>query len=152
MPKVTTKETKEKKVAAAAPDKKKRKPKKEKDPGAPKRALSAYMFFVQDWRERIKSENSEASFGELGKLLGAKWKDMSDSEKKVCASVYKMLRSSADTLHAEQPYEDKAKADKERAATDKTAYEGAGAGGKKPAAKKSAAKVEEEDDEEDSDE
>jgi len=41
------------------------------------------MFFVQDYRERIKSENPEASFGELGKLLGAKWKEMSETEKKV---------------------------------------------------------------------
>jgi len=47
------------------------------------RALSAYMFFVQDYRERIKEENPDASFGEVGKLLGAKWKEMSDAEKKV---------------------------------------------------------------------
>jgi hypothetical protein len=31
--------------------------------GAPKRALSAYMFFSQDWRERIKTENPDAGFG-----------------------------------------------------------------------------------------
>jgi len=37
--------------------------KAKKDPKAPKRALSAYMFFSQDWRERIKSENPDASFG-----------------------------------------------------------------------------------------
>jgi len=55
---------------------------KAKDPNAPKRALSAYMFFSQDWRERIKTENPDASFGEIGKLLGAKWKEMDDSEKK----------------------------------------------------------------------
>jgi hypothetical protein len=41
------------------------------------------MFFVQDYRERIKEENPDASFGEVGKLLGAKWKEMSDTEKKV---------------------------------------------------------------------
>jgi len=41
------------------------------------------MFFVQDYRERIKEENPDASFGEVGKLLGAKWKEMSDAEKKV---------------------------------------------------------------------
>ncbi|KAF8878259.1 hypothetical protein CPB84DRAFT_1966176 [Gymnopilus junonius] len=28
-----------------------------KDRKGPKRALSAYMFFSQDWRERIKAEN-----------------------------------------------------------------------------------------------
>ena len=36
-----------------------------KDPKAPKRPLSAYMFFSQDWRERIKAENPDAGFGEL---------------------------------------------------------------------------------------
>jgi len=41
------------------------------------------MFFSQDWRERIKAENPDAGFGEVGKLLGAKWKEMSDEEKKV---------------------------------------------------------------------
>jgi len=55
---------------------------KAKDPNAPKRALSAYMFFSQDWRERIKTENPDASFGEIGKLLGAKWKELDESEKK----------------------------------------------------------------------
>lgn len=45
-------------------------------------ALSAYMFFVQDYRERIKSENPDVTFGEVGKLLGAKWKEMNDTEKK----------------------------------------------------------------------
>lgn len=39
------------------------KSKAKKDPKAPKRALSAYMFFSQDWRERIKAENPDAGFG-----------------------------------------------------------------------------------------
>lgn len=56
-------------------------------PHSPHRALSAYMFFVQDYRERIKSENPDASFGEVGKLLGAKWKEMGESEKKVSAAT-----------------------------------------------------------------
>ncbi|KAK7055117.1 high mobility group box domain-containing protein, partial [Favolaschia claudopus] len=74
-----------------------------KDPNAPKRALSAYMFFSQDWRERIKNENPEASFGEVGKLLGAKWKELDDEEKK--------------------PYVEQAAKDKERAEDEKLAYE-----------------------------
>lgn len=43
---------------AAASEKK---TKKGKD--GPKRPLSAYMFFSQDWRERIKTENPDAGFG-----------------------------------------------------------------------------------------
>ena len=74
---------------------------RKKDPNMPKRPLSAYMFFSQDWRERIKSENPDASFGmsfffkrsftglrvrdtgEVGKLLGQKWKTLDDDDKKV---------------------------------------------------------------------
>jgi hypothetical protein len=34
----------------------------------PKRGLSAYMFFSQDQREKVKAENPEASFGKSSKL------------------------------------------------------------------------------------
>jgi HMG (high mobility group) box len=95
--------------------------KKGKD--GPKRALSAYMFFSQDWRERIKSENPDAGFGlspylavlvcsslmvstragEVGKLLGAKWKELDDSEKKVSPAPHHshraLLTSRALALH-----------------------------------------------------
>ena len=33
-----------------------------KNTGVSKRPLSAYMFFAQDWRERIKAENPDAEF------------------------------------------------------------------------------------------
>ena len=53
------------------------------------------MFFSQDWRERVKAENPDAGFGEIGKLLGARWKELSDEEKKVCIrsseAVYQVL-------------------------------------------------------------
>lgn len=57
--------------------------KKEKDPNAPKRPLSAYMYFSSDMRNSVKDQNPDATFGELGKILGAKWKEMDDDEKKV---------------------------------------------------------------------
>ncbi|PWN21193.1 hypothetical protein BCV69DRAFT_248528, partial [Microstroma glucosiphilum] len=72
------------------------------DKDAPKRPLSAYMFFSRDAREKTKSDNPEASFGEIGRLLGAAWKEMSDAQKK--------------------PYIDMAERDKVRAETDKAAY------------------------------
>ncbi|KDQ54550.1 hypothetical protein JAAARDRAFT_49184 [Jaapia argillacea MUCL 33604] len=111
MPKETTKSTKSKKKAADKAEKAPR-AKAKKDPNAPKRALSAYMFFSSDWRERIKAENPDAGFGEVGKLLGAKWKEMDDEEKK--------------------PYVEQAAKDKERAEEEKAAYENkkdAGSGG-----------------------
>ncbi|KAH7872604.1 high mobility group box domain-containing protein [Lentinula edodes] len=109
MPKETTKS---KRKVAEKSEKGSRKAKK--DPKAPKRALSAYMFFSQDWRERIKAENPDAGFGEVGKLLGAKWKELEDEEKK--------------------PYVEQAARDKERAEEEKTAYDnkqknGAASGG-----------------------
>lgn len=73
---------------------------KSKAKGGPKRALSAYMFFSQDWRERIKSENPDAGFGEVGKLLGAKWKELDDDERKP---------------YVEMAAKDKARAEEEKA-------------------------------------
>ncbi|KAI9068848.1 HMG-box [Trametes sanguinea] len=101
MPKETTKTTKRR---AAEKQEKGTKTRAKKDPKAPKRALSAYMFFSQDWRERIKAENPDAGFGEIGKLLGAKWKELDDEEKK--------------------PYIDQAAADKARAEQEKSEYDG----------------------------
>ncbi|PWN99691.1 HMG-box [Tilletiopsis washingtonensis] len=90
--------------AAAAPKAApaKKASKKAKDTGAPKRPLSAYMFMSQDWRERIKAANPDASFGEVGRLLGAKWQEMNDAQKK--------------------PYVDMAERDKLRAAKEKADY------------------------------
>lgn len=53
-----------------------------KDSNAPKRARSSYMLFSEDWAKRIKAENPGSSFGEVGKILGAKWKELDDLEKK----------------------------------------------------------------------
>ena len=72
----------------------KRRSKKEKrarkDPNAPKRALSAYMFFAQDFR----SKHSDMSITEQMSKAGEAWRAMSDSEK--------------------APYEQKAAKDKQR--------------------------------------
>ena len=41
--------------------------KKKKDPNAPKRGLSAYMFFAQDQRDNVREENPGISFGMIVK-------------------------------------------------------------------------------------
>lgn len=39
--------------------------KSDKDPNAPKRGLSAYMFFANEQRENVREENPGISFGTL---------------------------------------------------------------------------------------
>lgn len=41
--------------------------KAKKDPNAPKRPLSAYMYYSQSARSTVKEENPEASFGEISR-------------------------------------------------------------------------------------
>ncbi|KAJ4789328.1 FACT complex subunit SSRP1 [Rhynchospora pubera] len=72
----------------------KKRPKKKKDPNAPKRGMTAFMFFSNADRENIKKSNPGLSFTEVGKALGEKWKKMSSEEK--------------------EPYEALAKADSKR--------------------------------------
>ncbi|GAA5862053.1 hypothetical protein JCM3774_006153 [Rhodotorula dairenensis] len=106
--------------------------KPKKDPNAPKRPLSAYMLFSQDKRAEVKEEKPDVSFGEIGKILGAKWKEADENERK--------------------PYEDKAAAEKVRYEKEKAAYDAenpdASSKPKKKPAKK-AAKSDDDDDEAD---
>ncbi|KAI4102875.1 MAG: hypothetical protein L6R37_004137 [Teloschistes peruensis] len=79
--------------------------KRKKDPNAPKRGLSAYMFFANDNRESVREENPGISFGQVGKVLGEKWKALNSKQR--------------------EPYEAKAKADKERYESEKASYNNA---------------------------
>ncbi|KAJ5722631.1 Non-histone chromosomal protein 6 [Penicillium malachiteum] len=103
MPK--TPKTKSKKMPKDKPTTRRAAPKKnsrKKDPNAPKRGLSAYMFFANDKRDSVREENPGISFGQVGKMLGDKWKALTESERK--------------------PYDDKAAADKKRYEEDKAKY------------------------------
>ncbi|KAJ2975965.1 hypothetical protein NQ176_g5224 [Zarea fungicola] len=73
-----------------------------KDPNAPKRGLSAYMFFANEQRENVREENPGVSFGQVGKILGERWKALSDKQR--------------------APYEAKAATDKKRYEDEKAAY------------------------------
>jgi hypothetical protein len=57
-----------------------------KDPNAPKKNVAAYMFFCKATREEIKKEDDKLSFGEIGKILGARWKEADEKDKAVRAS------------------------------------------------------------------
>jgi len=82
--------------------------KKKKDPNAPKRGLSAYMFFANEQRENVRTENPGIAFGQVGKVLGERWKALSDKQR--------------------QPYEAKAAADKKRYEDEKAVYNEQAAG------------------------
>ncbi|KAI9734504.1 MAG: Non-histone chromosomal protein 6 [Cirrosporium novae-zelandiae] len=76
--------------------------KKKKDPNAPKRGLSAYMFFANEQRETVREENPGISFGQVGKMLGERWKALNEKQR--------------------GPYEAKAAADKKRYEEEKANY------------------------------
>lgn len=97
-------EPKEPKEAGA----KEKKPRKKKDKNAPKKNLSAFMFFSNDMRAKVKEENPGIAFGEVGKVLGEKWKALSAEDK--------------------VQYDEQASADKERYATAMAAYKSTLAG------------------------
>lgn len=76
--------------------------KKKKDPNAPKRSLSAYMIFANEQRENVRDENPGITFGQVGKVLGKRWKDLDDKQR--------------------SPYELKAAEDKKRYLDEKANY------------------------------
>ncbi|KAI9815285.1 MAG: Non-histone chromosomal protein 6 [Pycnora praestabilis] len=76
--------------------------KKKKDPNAPKRGLSAYMFFANEQRDNVREENPGISFGQVGKVLGERWKALNEKQR--------------------QPYEAKAATDKKRYEDEKASY------------------------------
>jgi hypothetical protein len=88
--------------ARKASEKGGRKQRVKKDPNAPKRGLSAYMFFANEQRENVREENPGVTFGQVGKILGERWKALTEKQR--------------------APYEAKAAADKKRYEDEKQAY------------------------------
>jgi len=55
---------------------------KKKDPDAPKRAMSSFMFFANDKRPLLRKDHPDMKITEIGKELGRMWKDLTDEERK----------------------------------------------------------------------
>lgn len=55
--------------------------KKKKDPNAPKRNCSAYFLFSVHERPRVKEDNPDASFGDIARLISARFKALPASER-----------------------------------------------------------------------
>lgn len=58
-----------------------KKGKAKKDPNAPKRGKSSFMFFSTEVRAKTKEENPGISFGDLGKMIGEMFRSLSPEEK-----------------------------------------------------------------------
>ena len=63
-----------------APKKSETKAPAKKATGA-KKPVSGYMLFCKTERPKVVSDLPDATFGEVGKELGKRWKGLSDSEK-----------------------------------------------------------------------
>ena len=53
-----------------------------KDPNAPKRASGAYVFFTQEMRPQINSEQPGIKFVDMGRILGERWRELDADSKK----------------------------------------------------------------------
>ncbi|KFZ24695.1 hypothetical protein V502_00833 [Pseudogymnoascus sp. VKM F-4520 (FW-2644)] len=69
---------------------------------APIRDLSAYMFFAKEQRDSVRDENPGITFGQIGKVLGYRWKALNEKQR--------------------APYEAKAALDKKRYKDEKAIY------------------------------
>ena len=54
-----------------------------KDPTAPKKPMTAYMLWMQDYRPILKQKNPGASVAEIAKMAGEVWKELDAEEKAV---------------------------------------------------------------------
>ncbi|XP_076070264.1 high mobility group protein B2-like [Mytilus galloprovincialis] len=109
--------------------------KRDKDPNAPKRSLSAFFFFCNEERPKVRKDHGDWSVALVAKEMGKRWEKQTDRSK----------------------YEKQAAADKIRYEQAMAKYRGGGGGSpaKKPAgppAKKAKPESEEEDDDYEEDE
>ncbi|ETV97874.1 hypothetical protein H310_09199 [Aphanomyces invadans] len=86
-------------ASAAAAGKQTRKPRKKKDPNAPKRALTPFMFFGKECREILKVEMPHLGFLEVSSEIGRRWAQVSDQDKK---KYEKMAQSDKDRYQDEK--------------------------------------------------
>ncbi|MGI4416839.1 hypothetical protein ACR2V2_25955, partial [Klebsiella pneumoniae] len=116
-----------------------RRKRKKKDPNASKRAMSAFFMYCADARPKVRAAHPDFQVGDIAKILGKQWKEISDSDK--------------------AKYEKKAQTEKARYQKELAEYKRSG-GGASPAKKGRPAKKapppkrveEEDDDDEDEDE
>jgi len=55
---------------------------RKKDKNAPKKPCSAFFWFSKEQRPLIKEKNPNATFGDMGKLIGEAWRALTEDDKK----------------------------------------------------------------------
>jgi len=63
-----------------------------KDPSAPKRPMSAFLYFSQGKRTQIKGENPEMKNTEVSRVLGEMWRSLSEQDRQPFADREKVER------------------------------------------------------------
>lgn len=76
-----------KKAKQAAKDDGGKKKRRKKDPNAPKRALTAYVLYLQARRPQLLAQHPDWPFTRFGKTIGEEWRNMSDAKKKPYAKA-----------------------------------------------------------------
>jgi len=82
---------------------KKKRTRRAKDPRAPKRSMSAFFWFAQDERPKVRAANPSFAVGDIAKELGRRWSEVSPTLK--------------------SKYEGKAEKDRERYVRDKQDFQ-----------------------------
>lgn len=68
--------------------------KKHKDKNLPKKPKTAFLFFCDEYRSVIKSENPECKMSDIMKLLGKKWQTgLSDTDKAKYFNQYNVAKA-----------------------------------------------------------
>jgi len=64
--------------------------KKKKDPNRLKKPKSAFLLWCKEHRQTVCEENPNASFTEIGSIMGEKWKNVTEEERKPYEERYKV--------------------------------------------------------------
>ena len=68
-------------TTSAGASKTPKKGKAKKDPNAPKKPMTAYFHFNSEMRPKVKKEDPDLSFGDVGKKIGAMFRELSEEDK-----------------------------------------------------------------------
>jgi hypothetical protein len=80
-----------------------------KDANAPKKPASSYVLFCADKRASIAAERKDASMIEIAKLVGEKWRNLSDAERQPYIDSATKLKHTYDTKMADYKKSDEYK-------------------------------------------